>query len=71
VTVTLSAVSEPGRRIRAMSMYPVPRHVGTNEFAVKTSTPVSVTSTVCSNCAERAKSAVTAVHPSLQGIRSG
>ena len=33
---------------------------------VRTSTPSSVTSTVCSNCAVRAPSAVTAVHPSSQ-----
>src|SRR5579871_2095609 len=33
---------------------------------VKISTPVSVTPTVCSNCAESERSRVTAVHPSLR-----
>ena len=36
--------------------------------AVSTSTPSSVTSTVCSNCAVRLPSAVTAVQPSSQSL---
>src|SRR5262249_14155401 len=39
------------------------RH-GASRLAVRTSTPYAVTSTVCSNWAERARSAVMAVQPS-------
>ena len=39
---------------------------GETAYRVRTSTPVSVTRTVCSNCAVREPSAVTAVQPSSQ-----
>ena len=40
--------------------------LNSNSYAVKTSQPSSVISSVCSACAEREPSAVTTVHPSSQ-----